>query len=92
MRKIVSILILVMLPILFGGLVSAANISNKEFTKIAPGEFAITFVNCPEVGNIAVRVESPNNKRYSDGAPIVITPEGWFVPSAGEKRCTYRGS
>ncbi len=85
MRKIVSILILVMLPILFGGLVSAANISNKEFTKIAPGEFAITFVNCPEVGNIAVRVESPNNKRYSDGAPIVINPEGWFVPSAGFK-------
>ena len=48
-----------------------------------PGGVLITYVKSEGIGNIAVRIESPEKPRYPEGAPIVVNVRGWFAQVAG---------
>ena len=42
-------------------------------------ETIITYVDCENIGNIAVRLEVPETTRYPDGAPVVVEVSTWFI-------------
>jgi hypothetical protein len=42
-----------------------------------------TYVLSEEIGNIAVRIDTPNQPRYPEGAPIMVEVSTWFVPGTG---------
>jgi hypothetical protein len=45
-----------------------------------PKEGAVyTYINSPENGKIAVRIDLPEEPRYEDSAPIVVVASTWFV-------------
>lgn len=43
------------------------------------GEYIVTHINCEENGEIAVRIDVPEEPRYGDSAPIVVVASTWFV-------------
>lgn len=46
-------------------------------------ESLLTYVTCPGVGDIAVRIDEPSTPRYPEGAPIIVAASGWFTPAEG---------
>jgi len=43
----------------------------------------VTFVPSPGIGQIAVLVREPEHPRYPEGAPVVVSSSGFFVPFVG---------
>ncbi len=55
--------------------------------KTPPGGTLITKVKVDGIGDIVVRCKLPENPRYPEGAPIVISSSGFFVPFQGFHTC-----
>jgi len=51
-----------------------------------PGGQRVTYVNSPDAGDIAVRIEVPEKPRYPEGAPVVVEVSTWFVKFNGFHR------
>lgn len=54
-----------------------------------PGEHIVTLINCEENGEIAVRIDVPENPRYGDSAPIVVIASTWFVEKYNEEKTEF---
>jgi hypothetical protein len=61
----------------------------KPASRAQPGEFTITYINSPENGNIAVRIDVPEKPRYEEGAPIVVVASTWFVDKYNEDEVEF---
>ena len=44
-----------------------------------PGSQVVTHVESAGIGRIAVRVETPDEPRYAEGAPVVVEVSTWFT-------------
>ncbi|MFC2050216.1 hypothetical protein ACFLTN_03445 [Chloroflexota bacterium] len=57
----------------------SADKSAGSIDRAQPGEMLVTHIHSPENGNIAVRIDVPEEARYLEGAPIVVVASTWFV-------------
>jgi len=48
-----------------------------------PASELITYVNSSGIGRIAVRLRLPQQPRYPEGAPIVVSSKSFLVPYVG---------
>lgn len=53
--------------------------SNKSLNLAKPGEKVTTHIHCQENGKIAIRVDVPQEARFSKSAPVVVVASTWFV-------------
>lgn len=90
--KITLILATILTPILL--LYSCKNDNNDDDNAIVedlpgPGEIVYTHVNSSENGNIAVRIDIPEQPRYDDCAPVVVIASTWFVEKYNEPQTPF---
>ncbi len=43
----------------------------------------ITYIDCMEVGQIAVHIRTPQTPRYEEGAPVIVNVSGFFTAATG---------
>ncbi|MFP4460463.1 MAG: hypothetical protein ACLFSQ_12855 [Candidatus Zixiibacteriota bacterium] len=53
--------------------------AQDPYNVAAAGDTVYTHILSVENGNIGIRIQIPNEPRYSDGAPIVVNSSGWFA-------------
>jgi len=50
----------------------------------------VTYVNSPGIGEIALRIDEPEQERFSGvGAPVCFVANGWFIPQSGFDQTTF---
>lgn len=54
-----------------------------------PGEVVYTYIQCAENGNIAVRIDLPEEPRYGESAPVVVIASTWFVEKYNEPETEF---
>jgi hypothetical protein len=60
-----------------------------RFELAGPGERVFTHIHCLENGNIAIRVDVPQDARYGQSAPVVVVASTWFVEKYSQEEVGF---